>query len=102
MLDNYEQRIKALEERVCKCAETKPWACGSGTCMDLLELVDEELKYVDEPAPPLSLSSYGTPPIAQPELVDERREGQEEFHVQVPSCCTQPSPHLSTQLEKAM
>ena len=38
-LDNYEQRIKALEERVCKCAETKPWTCGSGTQHDPLELV---------------------------------------------------------------
>ena len=73
-LDNYKQRIKALE-KVCKCAETKPWVYGSGTQHDLLELMDEELEYADEPAPPSSSSSYGTPPISQPELVDERREG---------------------------
>ena len=24
MLDNYEPRIKALEEKVCKCSKTKP------------------------------------------------------------------------------
>ena len=102
MLDDFEQGIKALEENVCKCAKTKPWACGSGTCMDLLELVDKELKYTDEPAPPSLSSSYGTPPIAQLELIDERREGQEELHVPTPLCCAQPSPHLSTQVEKAL
>ena len=74
-LDNYEQRIKALEEKVCKCADTKPWIHRSGTQHDLLELVDEELKYADEPAPPSSSSGYGTPDIGQPELVDKRREG---------------------------
>ena len=101
-LDNYEQRIKALEERVCKCAETKPWAHGSRTHMDPLKIVDDDLKYVDEPTPPLSSSSYGTPPIAQPELVNERREGIEELHVPAPLCCTQPLLHPSTQVEKAM
>ena len=43
MLDDYGQRIKALEERVQKCAETKPWICGSETQHDLLELVDRNL-----------------------------------------------------------
>ena len=98
MLDNYEQRIKALEEKVCKCAETKPWVHGSGTQRDLLKLVDEELKYADEPAPPSSSSGYRTPDVGQPELIDERREGQEGLQVVVPSCCAQPSPNPSTQV----
>ena len=97
-LDNYERRIKVLEEKVCKCAETKPWVRGSGTQCDLLELVDEELKYVDEPAPPSSSSRYGTPDAGQPEIIDERREGQDELPVVIPSCCTQPSPNQSTQV----
>ena len=95
VLDNYEHRIKALEERVCKCADTKPWICGSGTQRDPLELVDEELEYADEPAPSLPSSGYGTPGINQPELIDERREGQEGLPVVVPSCCAQPSPNPS-------
>ena len=98
-LDDYEQRIKALEEKVCKCAETKPWIHGSGTQCDPLELVDEELEYADEPAPPSSPSSgYGTLNVNQPESIDERREGQEELQVVVLSCCAQPSPNLSTQV----
>ena len=98
MLDNYECRIKALEERVCKCADTKPWVRGSGTQRDLLELVDEELEYADEPAlSPLS-SGYRTPGIDQPELIDERRDDQEGLQVVVPSCCAQPSPNPSTQV----
>ena len=100
-LDDYKQRIKALEERVCKCAETKPWTCGSRTQHDLLKLVDEELKYVDEPALPSSSSLYGTLPISQPELVDERKEGQEELPVVVPSCCAWPPSNLSTQVRRA-
>ena len=43
--------------------------------MDLLKLVDEELKHADKPAPPSLSSLYETPPVAQPELVNERREG---------------------------
>ena len=97
MCDN-ERRIKALEERVCKCVEAKPWVRQSGTQCDLLELVDEELEYVDESAPSLPLSGYGTLGIDQPELVDERRESQEALQVVVPSCCAQPSPNLSTQV----
>ena len=97
-LDNYEQRIKVLEEKVCKCVETKPWVRGSGTQCDLLELVDEELEYVDEPAPLLLSLSYSTPDLAQPELIDEGREDQEVLQVVVPSCCAQPSPNLSTQV----
>ena len=92
-LDDYEQRIKVLEEKVCKCAETKPWVCGSGTQCDLLELVDEELEYVDEPAPLLLSLSYGTP-----DLINEGREDQEVLQVVVPSCCAQPSPNPSTQV----
>ena len=87
-----------MEEKVCKCAETKPWVRGSGTQRDLLELVDEELKYADEPAPSLSSSGYGTPNINQPELIDERRDSQEGLQVVVPSCCAQPSPNPSTQV----
>ena len=98
VLDDYECRIKALEERVCKCVDTKPWVHGSGTQCDLLELVDEELEYADESAPSLPSSGYGTPNVDQPELIDERREGQEELQVVVPSCCTQPSPNPSTQV----
>ena len=97
-LDDYEQQIKALEEKVCKCAETKPWVRGSGTQRDPLELVDEELEYTDEPAPSLSSSGYGTPNVNQPELIDERRDGQEGLQVVVPSCCAQPSPNPSTQV----
>ena len=98
VLDDYERRIKALEERVYKCADTKPWTHGSGTQRDPLELVDEELEYADEPAlSPLS-SGYGTPGIDQPELIDERRDGQEGLQVVVPSCCAQPSPNPSTQV----
>ena len=41
VLDDYERRIKALEEKVCKCADTKPWIRGSGTQRDPLELVDD-------------------------------------------------------------
>ena len=98
VLDDYKRRIKALEERVCKCADTKPWVHGSGTQRDPLKLVDEELEYADEPALLPSSSGYGTPGIDQPELVDERREGRESLHVVVPSCCAQPSPNLSTQV----
>ena len=98
VLDDYKRRIKALEERVCKCTETKPWIHGSGTQCDPLELVDKELEYVDEPAPPSSSSGYGTLDVDQPELIDERREGQEGLQVVVPSCCAQPSPNLSTQV----
>ena len=97
-LDDYEWRIKALEEKVCKCSETKPWVRGSGTQRDPLELVDEELKYADEPAPSPPSSGYGTPDLGQPELVDKRREGQEELHVVVPSCCAHPSPNPSTEV----
>ena len=97
-LDNYEQRIKVLEEKVSKCAETKPWVCGSGSQRDLLELVDEELEYADEPAPLPSSFGYGTLNVDQPELVDERREGQEVLQVVVPSCCAPPSPNLNTQV----
>ena len=75
-LDDYEQRIKALEEKVCKCAETKPWVRGSGTQCDPLELVDEELEYVDSPAPSPPSSGYRTLNVGQPELIDERREGK--------------------------
>ena len=98
VLDDYECRIKALEERVCKCADTKPWVCGSGTQHDPLKLVDKELEYADEPAPSPSSSGYGTPGFDQPELLDKRREGQEGLQVIVPSCCAQPSPNLSTQV----
>ena len=98
VLDNYECRIKALEEKVCKCAETKPWIRGSGTQRDPLELVDEELKYADEPAPSPLSSGYGTLGINQPELIDERREGDEGLQVVVPSCCAQLSPNPSTQV----
>ena len=98
MLDDYKQRIKVLEEKVCKCAKTKPWVCGSGTQRDPLKLVDEELKYADEPAPLLSSFGYGTPDLSQPELIDERREGQEGLQVVVLSCCTQLSPNPSTQV----
>lgn len=59
--------------------------------MDLLQLVDNELEYTDDPAPSLLpglLSSYRTPPIAQPELIDKRREG-EPLNVLVLSCHTQ-------------
>ena len=98
VLDNYERRIKALEEKVCKCVETKPWTLGSGTQCDPLELVDEELKYTDEPVPLSPSSGYGTPDVGQPELIDERREGQEGLLVVVLSCCAQPSPNLSTQV----
>ena len=91
VLDDYERRIKALEEKVCKCADTKPWVRGSGTQRDPLE-------YADEPAPSPPLSGYGTPGIDQPELVDERSEGGEALHVVVPSCCPQPSPNPSTQV----
>ena len=78
--------------------ETKPWVCGSGTQRDPLKLVNEELKYADEPAPSPSSSGYGTPGIDQPELIDERREGQEGLQVMVLSCCTQPTPNPSTQV----
>ena len=78
--------------------ETKPWVRGSGTQCDLLELVDEELEYVDEPAPLLLSLSYSTPDLAQPELIDEGREDQEVLQVVVPSCCAQPSPNPSTQV----
>ena len=98
VLDNYKRRIKALEERVCKCMDTKPWVRGSGTQHDPLEFVDEELEYADESAPSPPSSGYGTPNVDQPELIDERREGQEELRVVVPSCCTQPSPNPSTQV----
>ena len=98
VLDDYECRIKALEERVCKCADTKPWVRGSGTQHDLLELVDDELEYADKPAPSPLSSGYGTLGIDQPELIDERREGQEVLQVVVPSCCAQPSPHLNVQV----
>ena len=97
-LDDHKQRIKALEEKVCKCAETKPWVHGSGTQRDPLELMDEELEYADEPAPLSSSLLYGTLDIAQPELIDERREGQEGLQVVVLSCCTQPSPNPSAQV----
>ena len=97
MLDDYEQRIKALE-KVCKCTETKPWVRGSRTQCDPLELVDEELEYVDELTPPSPSSGYGTPDAGQPELIDERREGQEELQVVVLSCCAQPSSNPSTQV----
>ena len=85
-------------ERVCKCADTKPWVCGSGTQRDPLELVDDELKYADEPAPSPPSSGYGTPGIDQPELIDERRDGQEGLQVVILSCCAQLSPNLSTQV----
>ena len=98
VLDDYERRIKALEEKVCKCADTKPWTRGSGTQRDPLELVDEELEYADDPAPSPPSSGYGTPGIDQPELIDERREGRERLPVVVPSCCAQPSPNPSTQV----
>ena len=98
VLDDYERRIKALEERVCKCTDIKPWVCGSGTQRDLLELVDDELEYTDEPAPSPPSSGYGTLGTDQPELIDKRREGQEGLQVVVPSCCAQPSPNLSTQV----
>ena len=98
VLDDYEHRIKALEERVCKCADTKPWVRGSGTQRDPLELVDEELEYADEPAPSPSSSGYGTPGIDQPKLIDERREDQEVLQVVAPACCAQPSPNPSTQV----
>lgn len=101
VLDNYEQRIKSLEEKVCKYAETKPWTRGSGTECDLLEPVDEELEYVDEPALPSLSSSYETPPTSQPELVDERREGQKELLVVVPSYWAQPPSNPSTQVRRA-
>ena len=97
VLDGYERRIKALEERVCKCADIKPWVRGSGTQRDPLELVDDELEYADEPAPSLLSLGYGTPGIDQPELIDERRDGQG-LQVVVPSCCAQPSPNPSTQV----
>ena len=105
VLDDYEHRIKALEERVCKCADTRPWVRGSGTQRDPLELVDDELEYADdeleyadESAPSPPSSGYGTPGIDQPELLDERRDGQEALQVVVPSCCAQPSPNPSTQV----
>ena len=98
VLDDYERRIKALEEKVCKCADTKPWTRGSGTQRDPLELVDDELEYLDEPAPSPSSSGYGTPSIDQPELIDERREGREVLQVAAPSCCAQPSPNPGTQV----
>ena len=98
VLDGYERRIKALEERVCKCADTKPWTRGSGTQRDPLELVDDELEYADETAPSPPSSGYGTPGIDQPELIDERRDGKEGLQVVVPSCCAQPSPNPSTQV----
>ena len=98
VLDDYECRIKALEEKVCKCTETKPWVRGSGTQCDLLKLVNEELEYTDEPVLLSPSSGYGTLDASQPELIDERREGQEGLQVVVPSCCTQPSPNLSTQV----
>ena len=98
VLDDYERRIKALEERVCKCADTKPWVRGSGTQRDPLELVEEELEYADEPVLSPPSSGYGTPGIDQPELIDERRDGQEMLQVVVPSCCAQPSPNPSTQV----
>ena len=98
MLDDYESRIKALEERVCKCTKTKPWVRGSGTQRNPLELVEEELKYADEPAPSLPSSGYGTPDVGQPELIDKRREGQEGLQVVVLSCCAPPSPNPSTQV----
>ena len=98
VLDDYERRIKALEERVCKCADTKPWVRGSGTQRDPLELMDDELEYADDPAPSPPSSGYGTPGIDQPELIDERRDGQEGLQVIVPSCCAQPSPNPSTQV----
>ena len=99
VLDDYKRRIKALEERVCKCADTKPWVRGSGTQRDPLELVDEDLEYADEPAPSPPSSGYETPGIVQPELIDERREGQEGLQVVVPSCCAQPSPNPSVQVK---
>ena len=98
VLDSYKRRIKALEERVCKCLDTKPWVCGSGTQCDPLELVDEELKYADESAPSPPSSGYETPGIDQPELIDERREGQEGLQVVILSCRAQPSPNPSTQV----
>ena len=98
VLDDYERRIKALEERVCKCADTKPWVRGSGTQRDPLELVDDELEYADDPVPSPPSSGYGTPGIDQPELIDERRDGQEMLQVVVPPCCAQPSPNPSTQV----
>ena len=98
VLDDYERWIKALEERVCKCADTKPWVRGSGTQRDPLELVDDELEYVDDPAPSSPSSGYGTPGIDQPELINERRDGQEVLQVVVLSCCAQPSPNPSTQV----
>jgi hypothetical protein len=97
-LDDYKQRIKALEEKVCKCVETKPWVHGSGTQRDPLKLMDEELKYADKPAPPSLSSGYGTPDVSQPELIDERRGDREGLPVVVPSCCAQPSPNLGTQV----
>ena len=87
-----------MEEKVCKCAETRPWVHGSGTQRDLLELVDDELEYTDEPALPSLSSLYRTPSYDQPELIDKRREGQEELSIVVPSCCAQPSPNPSTQV----
>ena len=98
VLDGYECRIKALEERVCKCADTQPRIRGSGTQRDPLELVDDDLEYTDEPAPSSPSSGYGTLGIDQPELIDERRDGQGELQVVVPSCCAQPSPNPSTQV----
>ena len=98
VLDDYERRIKALEERVCKCADTKPWVRGSETQRDPLKLVDEELEYADKSALSPPSSGYGTPGIDQLELIDERGGGQEVLQVVVPSCCAQPSPNPSTQV----
>ena len=56
-----------------------------------------ELEYADESAPSPPSSGYGTLGIDQPELIDERRDGQEGLQV-VPPCCAQPSPNPSTQV----
>ena len=89
VLDDYERRIKALEEKVCKCADTKPWTRGSGTQRDPLELVDEELEYADDPVPSPPSSGYGTPGFDQPELIDERGDGQEVLQVVAPIASAQ-------------
>jgi hypothetical protein len=56
-LDGYREHINALEVKVCKCLLPSPGLHGSGTRIDLLELVesDGEVPELDD--------SYATPPI---------------------------------------
>ena len=101
VLDRMEERLQAVEGKTCKCTESRPWSRGTGTRADPLELVEDndEVGSALAEEPPSSDDSYGTPPVAAPEIVDERRDG-EPLQVLAPRACCErvATPHPISQV----